>query len=95
MAVWFGSVGTGRHSEAQEGVSSYFHIKSNGPSGPFSFARECRIVAELRSTVPITYPLPSVWCMSVVVPNSDEGTDSVLTGTSAIAHDITAQVQLL
>jgi hypothetical protein len=31
----------------------------------------------------------------VIPPNSDVGTDSVLTGTSAIARDITAQVQLL
>jgi len=33
--------------------------------------------------------------MSVAVPNSDEVTDSVLTGTSAIARDITTQVQLV
>jgi len=33
--------------------------------------------------------------MSVVALNSDEGTDAVLTGTSAIAGDTMAQAQLL
>jgi len=56
---------------------------------------ECLLLAEPRSTVTNHMSMVSVWRMSVVVPNSDEGTDSVLTGTSAIARDITAQVQLL
>jgi len=56
---------------------------------------EWLILAELRSTVTNHMSMVSVWRMSVVLPNSDEGNDSVLTGTSAIARDTTAQVQLL
>ena len=61
----------------------------------FSVSGERQLLAELRSTVTNHMSMVSVWRMSVVVPNSDEGTDSVLMGTSAIARDITAQVQLL
>ena len=52
-------------------------------------------MAELRRTVTNSMFMVSVWHMSVVASNSDEGTDTVLTGISAIARDTTDQVQLL
>jgi len=39
--------------------------------------REGQIVAELRSTLTNHISMPGVWRMSVVVPNSDVGTDSI------------------
>ena len=44
---------------------------------PSQKRRECRVLAELRSTRPITCSCPGAWRMSVVVPNSDVGTNSI------------------